>query len=294
MWRVAVWMLVCACGRVRFEPTDTADGATGGGDAVNACTTWGAWSTPVALAGSSSPVTDWAPSISASGLRLTFSSNRSGNQELYVVTRTSTLSLAWTDPVAISELTNMFDEEDDPTTSTDDLEMIFGKTQILRTRRTSTSSMWGTRDLLVPGDFDLVQGSELSSDDLRLYFSAGSPTLDLYMMERATPTSAFGPYALIMPDPDPGGDTGYPTLSADELEMFVSSEHAGQRDIYTSVRTDRSAPFPQMTAVPAVSSAFDDWDPELSRDGTELFLSSGRMPSLGAQDLWVATRACAD
>jgi Tol biopolymer transport system component len=291
-----VLLALGACGRVGFDPTSTTDGGSagdGGTDALMACSTWNAWSTPVLIPVVNSSSTDWAPSISDDDLYMIFSSNRGGNHELYATQRQST-SNNWDDPSLVAELTNQFDEEDDATLSEDLREMFFGKTRIFRTRRADLASPWGSRDVIVPDDFDLVQGAELSRDNLRLYFNAGSPSSDLYMMERATVTQALGPYVLIMPDPDPGGDTGWPTLSADELEIFVSSERGGERDIYTARRESRSLPFPTVTRVAELSAAGEaEWDPELTADGTTMYLSSTRGAAQGL-DLYRATRTCAD
>jgi hypothetical protein len=123
--------------------------------------------------------------------------------------------------------------------------MIYGKTAIFRTTRADLTSMWSARTMIVPADFDLVQGAELANNDLRLYFSAGDANLaKLYVMERSTTGVPFGPYAAVTPEVDPGNDMGYPTLSVDELELYVSAAHGGERDIYTSRRTSRTDPFP--------------------------------------------------
>jgi Tol biopolymer transport system component len=295
-WSIAL-LFACACGRVGFDPvgenTDGDGGTTDAIDALSVCASWNAWSAPTRLPFINSSGIDWAPSISDDSLYMTFSSNRGGNHELFTTQRQS-LADAWESPALIAELTNMFDEEDDATLSADLREMVFGKTMIFRTTRPDLASPWGQRQVIVPGDFDLVQGAELTRDDLRLYFSAGSPIEDLYLMERPNAGASFGPYVQIMPDPDPNGDSGYPTLSADELELFLSSEHNGERDIYSSRRASRTASFPPATIVDELSDpGTADWDPELSFDGTTMWLSSNRAGGQGL-DIYVATRTCAD
>jgi len=291
-WPIAL-VCACACGRVGFDPLVTSDAPTdtAGSDAVSVCATWSTWSAPAIIPVVSSSATDWAPSISDDDLRLTFSSNRTGNQELYLSTRTSTTD-AWGTPSQIGELANASDEQDDPTTSSSELEMIFGKTQLLRTTRPNVTSPWGQRTVIVPNDFAFVQGAELTHDDLRLYFNAGPSETHLYLMERPTPASAFGAYAMITPDPDPGGDTGFPTLSADELELFVSSNHGTGRDIYTAHRSTRTDAFPQFIVAGDLSSGgSDEIDPELSLDGTTMYQS---IDSGAGFDLRVSTRTCQD
>jgi Tol biopolymer transport system component len=288
-WAVAC-VAVCACGRIDFDPIATDDAGTP--DSATACATWNPWSAPVRLiSGINSASFDWAPSISDDGLHLTFSSDRSGNFELYTATRGATV-YDWSAGTILSELSMNGPEEDDATTSSNELEMIYGNTLLFRTTRASTSAAWNAPTVLVPNDFQLVQGAELTRDDLRLYFAAGSPSQDLYVMERPTPTSAFGAYAMIMPDPDPGNDMGYPTLSADELELYVSANHGGEQDIFVARRANRTDAFPQVTREPMLSlPGVDDWDPELSKDGTAMFFATD---SGGGIDLHVATRTCAD
>lgn len=172
--------------------------------------------------------------------------------------------------------------------------MFYGNTRIFRTTRPDLASAWGAPLVIVLNDFEFVQGAELSSDELRLYFSAGTPVSHLYVMERPTVAQAFGAYGPITPDPDPDGDTGFPTLSADELEMYVSSDRGGERDIFVSRRASRGDPFPAVQRVAQLSAQnAEDLDPELTLDGTTMYLASNRSGSQG-HDLFVATRTCAD
>jgi Tol biopolymer transport system component len=278
-----------ACGRLGFDPR-VDGGSPDGSDALAACTQWSPFTAPTRIAELSSAGVDWAPSISRDGLRLTLSSNRAGSQDLYVSTRATT-SQAWPTPTILAGFGTSDDFEDDPTYTADELEIYFGKNALFRATRSSRADAFGPKTTIVSSPtLDLVQGAELSGDDLHLYFSAGSPIEDLYVMDRASRSDAFVTYTAL-PDPDPGGDIGYPTLSADELELFASSDHAGQRDIWTSRRADRTAPFPPVAVNAELSSIDEDWDPELSFDGATMYLASNRTGTQG-QDIFVATRTC--
>lgn len=293
-WAVAL-VLACACGRINFDPLtgDEMVDASTDGSTMATCVNWGMWSTPSVIPMLESDGFDWAPTISDDDLRMTFSSDRTGDFELYTSSRPTEAS-EWSAPVVINELRMDGPEEDDATLSSNELEMLYGNTLIFRTTRTTTSSAWNPPNVLIPNDFDFVQGAELTRDDLRLYFSAGSPNEDLFLMERPTPTSAFGSYARIMPDPDPGNDIGYPAISTDELELYVSSDHGGERDIFVSRRANRMDPFPPVTRNDQLSLAgTNDWDPELSKDGTTMYFASTRAGSQGL-DLFVSTRTCND
>jgi Tol biopolymer transport system component len=257
--------------------------------ATTTCTTWGPFSAPAIVSELSSSSTDWAPSVSRDGLRMTFSSERAGTYDLYVTQRTSTAQ-PWGAPVIIPGLGAAAESENDPSVSSDGLEMYYvkdGSSDLFRVTRPSSAAAFGTPQaiVLVPASTN-IRGPELANDDLTLYFSAAPDKL--YIMQRTNRNAAFTTYAAI-PDPDTTGRPGYPTLSANELELFISSDHAGQRDIWTSRRTDRAAAFPPVTRNAVLSSAAEDWDPEISFDGTTIWLASNRN---GNQDIFVATRTC--
>jgi hypothetical protein len=55
---------------------------------------------------------------------------------------------------------------------------------------------------------------------------------------------------------------------------------------------DAASPFPQATLVTELSSSSSDWDPELSLDGTTLWLASDRGGGGTDQNIYVATRTC--
>jgi Tol biopolymer transport system component len=253
------------------------------------CMTWGRFSAPVIISELSTVSTDWAPSVSKDGLRMTFSSDRAGMYDLYATQRTSTAQ-PWGAPTIIPGLGGPDESENDPSVSSDGLEMYYvkdGSNDLFRVTRPSSAAAFGTPQaiVLVPASTN-IRGPELANDDLTLYFSAAPDKL--YIMQRSSRNAAFATNAPIS-DPDPTGKPGYPTLSADELELFISSDHAGQRDIWTSRRTNRSLAFPPATRNAELSSVTEDWDPEISFDGTTIWLASNRN---GNQDIFVATRAC--
>lgn len=75
-----------------------------------------------------------------------------------------------------------------------------------------------------------------------------------------------------------------------ETELYFSSTRAGGLgDIYVSGfdGTDFGAP----AVVAALSSAQDDFRPNLRRDGLEIFFDSNRPGGLGGLDIWTSTRA---
>jgi hypothetical protein len=74
-----------------------------------------------------------------------------------------------------------------------------------------------------------------------------------------------------------------------DTELYFSSTRAGGLgDIYVSAfdGTDFGAP----TVVAALSSAQDDFRPNVRRDGLEIFFDSSRPGGLGGLDIWTSTR----
>jgi hypothetical protein len=288
--------LVAACGRLGFDPGAATDAATDAtpADTVTRCTLFGPFSTPVLVAELNTPEQDWAPSISPDGLTIYFSQRDPINkEELFRGTRASPTQ-PWT-IAPLTELSTADNFEDDPTVSSDGREIFYGKGTMYRATRASAALPFSPplSTFSAPAGFESVNGFELSSDDLTLYFTmreiAGRSSM--FVMKRSAPLDSFGSFVPLL-DPDPIGDAGWPTISADELELFFTSDHNGQRDIWTSRRMDAASPFPQATLVTELSSSSSDWDPELSLDGTTLWLASDRGGGGTDQNIYVATRTC--
>lgn len=291
---LAIVVTLGACGRIGFDGTSrTGDGGIDPDGIVSACTSWGAFGTPQIVPELASNATDWAPSVSSDGKQMLFSSARAGTQDLYISTR-STPADDWSAPVPLPGLDTSSNQEDDPTMSNDLLEIYFGKNELRRATRSNASDPFGASDVIVPGSaaFELVQGPELSSDNLRLYFSAGASSSKLYVMERASLADEFTTFVEV--EIASTDDIGYPTLSSDGLELIVSQGVGSQdRDLFVSRRASIGDPFPAPVPIAELASDDEDWDPELSADGTTLWFASTRQPAV-AQDIFVTTRPCLD
>jgi Tol biopolymer transport system component len=291
---LAIALALGACGRIGFDPTSRVGDGGVDPDAVAACTSWGPFGTPQIIPELVSDATDWAPSVSRDGKQMLFSSARAGTQDLYVSTRASTTD-DWSAPTLLDGFDTSSSQEDDPTISNDQLEIYFGKNELRRATRSNPSQAFGPSDVIVPGSaaFELVQGAELSSDNLRLYFSAGATASKLYVMERASLADEFTTFAEV--DIASTDDIGYPTLSSDGLELIVSQAVGGpqDRDLFVSRRATTSDPFPAPVPIAELASNEEDWDPELSADGSTLWFASTRPPAM-AQDVFVTTRTCLD
>lgn len=84
-------------------------------------------------------------------------------------------------------------------------------------------------------------------------------------------------------------DVHDPTLTGDELEIFFASDTDGVSDVWTSTRASATDPWPPATRVEELSATEDDIDPDVSPDGSTLYLSSNRGDS--GYQLFVSRRA---
>lgn len=132
----------------------------------------------------------------------------------------------------------------------------------------------------------------LSRDGLRIYFTRGDdPFRDLYVASRATTTGTFD-----APNPlgglnTPGFTEVLPRESANGLDLFFSTLRGPTVfDVYTSHRNTLGDAYGSPAAVTELNTNSDDSPGGSSSDGLTLMMASKRPGSLGAQDVWTATR----
>lgn len=84
---------------------------------------------------------------------------------------------------------------------------------------------------------------------------------------------------------------GSPSVTADGLAMAFHSNRAGaDSDIYLSTRAMVSNAWGTPVPIAAVNSTVDDFDPGLSPDGLQLYVTSAPSGGQGSRDLWLARR----
>jgi Tol biopolymer transport system component len=92
-----------------------------------------------------------------------------------------------------------------------------------------------------------------------------------------------------------GVNTQDPSVTADRLEIYFVSARtpacAGGNDVWVATRAATTDPWSAPTCVAALSSSQNDSSPEISEDGLTIYLSSGRLPTLGGRDIYKSTRA---
>ena len=219
-----------------------------------------------------------------------FSSDRpggAGGYDLYWATRAD----ADQPFSAIATLTALDTAADErhPTVTADGLALIFrtsaagGAGDLLIARRTSTAASFDA-----PSPLAAVNSSDDESDPFvtpsgdALYLLSNRGPTGIYVSARVG--QGFGaavPLPLLLGRSDP-------TLSADELTMFVGSGATGPaQDIDVVTRSAKNAPFGAATSVPILNSNAADQPDWLSPDGCRLYLSSTRSGTYG---FYVATR----
>ena len=246
---------VLAFGCTDQTPTSTADSALG--PQLDASQRFSGWSTPVNLGPTvNSAGIDFTPEISRDGLSLYFASIRPGG---------------------------------------------FGATDLWVSQRGSVDAPWGAPVNLGPTINSPGPDAApfLSRDGHRLYFASGRPggfgSNDNWVSWRSDTKDDFAwepPVNLGSQVNSPGFDAG---ATVRNPELYFSSDRAspsspfGNLDIYLSL-VGPGRTYGPAVLVAELSSSGNDLRPTLRFDALEIFLSSNRTGTLGADDIWVSTR----
>ena len=198
------------------------------------------WSKPVNLGPTvNSPAGDRAPCISADGLSLYFSSERSGGygkRDLWV-TRRETTSAPRGMPVNLGPTVNSAMHEHSPSIST------YGLTLYFAGRRTDKLSSGGG---------------------------------DIWVTTRKTKRDPWGTPVNLGPIVNSSAWDQAPSISDDDLTLYFDSERSGSSDIWGTTRKKTSDPWGTPIKLSPVVNA--DWEanPDISRDGSTLYFVSTR------------------
>ncbi|MBI1371567.1 MAG: SUMF1/EgtB/PvdO family nonheme iron enzyme [Phycisphaera sp.] len=212
------------------------------------------WTTPVNVGPRvNSGGADLAPSVSADGLTLYFSSYRNAGTngtDLYMCTRKST-DAPWGAAVNLSAI-NTSDNEAEPSISRDGLTLFFQADHLDPNKRG-----------------------------------------DLWQSSRPTTDAPWGKPVKLGDAVNTDAPEGAPMLTADGLTLLFKSIRpggGGRWDVYASHRASVSAPWGEPAALQFLNTAHDDKGPTLSADGRTLIFESDRPGGHGDDDLWMSQR----
>jgi parallel beta-helix repeat protein len=221
----------------------------------------------------------------------------------------------WSAPVNLGPVINTDSSDMSPSLSPDELSLYFtttrpggqGAADIWVSRRTSPGTPWQAPVNLGPtinspsGD----GGPTLSADGHQLFFFSTRPVgqglNDLYVSYRADTHDnfAWGAPVNLGPQVNTAANEAGPefvdaAVSGTATLLFNRGQTAvstAPSDLMTvSVGAD-GLPTAAPTFIVELNTPANDFGPELSDDGLELFFVSGRPGTLGGNDLWRTTRA---
>jgi Tol biopolymer transport system component len=206
---------------------------------------------------------------------------------------------------SVTEVAELSTEARGPSLTADLLELYFssgnrpggvGGYDIYRSTRARITDAWSTPVLVLElstssGDAD----PSVSPDGLSLWFSTDRDPIsswDIYVSVRASRSSPWGAPTAVDELNTTAGDAS-PSVSASGLLIAFHSDRgtAGDADIFISTRPNIGANWGTPVPVAEVNSAVDDFDPFLSANGLELYVTAARTGGAGGRDLYVSTRA---
>lgn len=263
----------------------------------------GTWSTPAsieALPGSSTtintPAVDGCASHSPDGLTLVFNSNRGGNFDLYMATRSST-SEGFGDPVPLPTPVNGTSNEACATIAN-------GKRIYFSSDRDDPAydlyvTRYGPKGWSVPTrlgpninqDGTMEEVAALYEDDegreVMIFTRRTGAAGKLYQ------SVAGGPATLVQGGPHSSASDLRASVTHDGRTIFWDSTRSGSQgnDIWYATRSNTSEPWGQAIHLPELSSSGLDLRPFINWDGNFLTMSSNRAGSESpAPDIWFTVR----
>lgn len=246
---------VLAFGCTDQTPTSTADSTPG--PQLDASQRFSGWSTPTNLGPTvNSAGIDFTPEISRDGLSLYFASIRPGGfgaTDLWVSQR-ARVDAPWGAPVNLGPTINSPGPDAAPFLSRDGHRLFFASA---RPGGFGSNDNWVSWRSDTKDDFAWEPPVNLGSQVNSPGFDAGSTVRnpELYFAsDRASPSSPFG-----------------------NLDIYLSLVGPGRT-------------YGPAVLVAELSSSGNDLRPTLRFDALEIFLSSNRTGTLGADDIWVSTR----
>lgn len=201
------------------------------------------WTAPIRVEELSTSDDDNTPEVSADGLTMHFTSNRDGNNDVYVATRTSR-GEPWGTPERVAELSS---GDQDFAACTDGSGLVLTMTRIIggnpelfEAIRPSTAAAWGTPELVPELNTERYEADAvLDITGLRIFYTAvlEDATVGREVLTAIRP-SVSEPFDA--PEPLMGVNTADddedPWLSPDMATMYFVRRTATGQDIYVATR----------------------------------------------------------
>lgn len=252
------------------------------------------WSVPVPEPNANTTASDFDPSPTLDGLTLYFSSNRTGNFEIFRATRTA----PYTSFGPATQVLELADPSTDagPFARFDDLEIVFyssrtggsGSSDLWHATRASTAVPFGAPTPITELNSSTAEGAgSLTGDGLTIFYQRAS---DIYTATRPNLNAPFG-----APVPVPELNTTLverePHVSPDGLTIFFTSSRGGgvgSNDTWMATRLSTSQPFGNVQNVTALNDVAADASPGFAVFWDELYFTSTRTGGPGSYDIHVS------
>jgi Tol biopolymer transport system component len=263
---------------------------------------WSAAANLESLPGSSpninTPAVDGCASLSADGLMIAFTSNRSGNFDIYTATR-SNKALGFGNPVPLPAPINSAADEACPTLASgnrlyfssdrDDPAYDLYATRLVGNAWTAPLHLGP--NINTPGRLDESAALyPLGRHEIMLFSSRNLDGSDGKIFQ----SSDGGPKSLVQGGPNGFGSNTRPSITPDGKTIYFDSDRPGGLggpDLYVANRGGAAGPFGAPVHLTSLSSPAFDARPFISGDGTILTFSSARAGSTSpAPDIWFSTR----
>ena len=265
----------------------------------------GGWATAAnleSLRGSSpninTPAVDGCASLSDDKLTIAFTSNRTGNFDIYLATRPNT-AVGFGNPVPLPSSVNTAADEACPTLA-DGNRLFFSSDRedpaydIYLTRRIGANWTAPVRlgpNINTPGRLDESAAVyRIGMHEFLLFSSRLSDGSDGKIYQ----SMDGGPKVLVQGGPNSGGSNNRPSITPDGLTIYFDSDRPGTLggpDLYYATRRIPAGPFGPAVHLQTLSSPVFDARPFISADSRMLTFSSARPGSTSpAPDIWFSTR----
>jgi Tol biopolymer transport system component len=184
--------------------------------------------------------------------------------------------------------------EDDPTLTTDMLELLFNRdgTTIWRITRPTITAAWSAPALVAELSPPYTT-PELTPDGLTLYIGSNRiPSLgsdDIFVATRADRSSPWSAGTHVPELSSPSTDGNAAAFESHHAVVISRRIAGGNVDILLARRATTTDPWGILAPLP-INSSFLDGDAMLSADELSLYFYSNRPGGQGDADIWVATR----